>query len=70
MSAREKLKTIIDALPDDRLESALRVLESIQPSAPPDPVVEMLLNAPEDDEPLSDEEREALALARRDKAYR
>ncbi|MCB1022031.1 MAG: hypothetical protein H6509_05405 [Bryobacterales bacterium] len=56
MSAREKLRVYVESLPEEQLDAALRALESM---APRDPVLQMLLNAPEDDEPLSEEELRA-----------
>ena len=68
MSARDKLRAIVDGLPEDQLETVLRVVESMQSQGERDPMLEMLENAPEDDEPLSEEERTALEEARTDKA--
>ena len=57
MSAREKLRAFVEHLADDRVEAALRMLEES------DPMLAALLNAPEDDEPLTEEERLAVEQA-------
>src|SRR5689334_10796568 len=59
MIARDELHTILDAIPDDRLNAAREALAQLA-----DPVVLAALNAPLDDEPLTDEDVEALAEAR------
>lgn len=63
MSVREQLRALVERLPDDQVEEALRVLESMQSSGPVDPMLRMLLQAPEDDEPLSQAEVEAVEAA-------
>ena len=59
MIARDELHTILDAIPDERLEAAREALVQLA-----DPVLRALVNAPVDDEPLTDEDLEALAEAR------
>ena len=44
---REALHTLVDAIPDERLKEAIATIR--------------LLTIPEDDEPVTDEERESLA---------
>jgi hypothetical protein len=58
MIARDELHTILDAIPDDRLNAAREALAQLA-----DPVVLAALNAPLDDEPLTDEELESLVEA-------
>ena len=48
-TTRERLRELLDALPDDRLEEAAVALRA--------------LSIPEDDEPVTDEDRAALATA-------
>jgi hypothetical protein len=59
MIARDELHTILDSIPEDRLSAAREALAALA-----DPVLLALLSAPEDDEPLTDEDLEALAEAR------
>lgn len=49
-TAREELQRLIDELPDDRLDEARTAL--------------VLLNVPEDDEPLTDEDLESIREGR------
>jgi hypothetical protein len=53
-TSREQLHALLEEIPEDRLDEARTVLT--------------LLNVPEDDEPLTDEDLEAIALGR--EAYR
>jgi hypothetical protein len=59
MIARDELHTILDAIPEERLNAAREALAQLA-----DPVMLAALNAPIDDEPLTDEDVEALAEAR------
>jgi len=59
MIARDELYTLLDAIPEDRLPAIRETLEQLA-----DPVTLALLAAPEDDEPLTDEDLAALAEAR------
>ncbi len=63
MIAREDVHTILDAIPEERLAAAREALTALA-----DPVLLALLSAPEDDEPLTDEDLEALAEGRADAA--
>ena len=63
MIARDKLRVLVDAIPDDRLPAAREALEQLT-----DPVLLAFLNAPEDDEPLTDEDLAAIAEAKADVA--
>ena len=64
MTAKEKLRDAIDALSEDEARDALRYLEVRRV----DPVLAAFIAAPEDDEPITEEEQQALAEAR--EAYR
>jgi hypothetical protein len=56
---RDALHALVDALPAERLADAKAVLEPLtDPSAPGFP------DAPEDDEPLTNEDREAIRAGR------
>lgn len=59
MTTKEALHRLVDAIPQDHLETAERALEPLV-----DPVLLALANAPLDDEPETDEEREAVAEGR------
>ena len=61
--AKERLYRLVDQIPEGEVHAAERFLEYL--AAAQDPVMHALLNAPEDDEPLSDEDREALEEGRR-----
>jgi hypothetical protein len=63
MIARDELHTILDAIPEARLAAAREALAALA-----DPVLVALLNAPTDDEPLEEEEREALVEMHADRA--
>ena len=57
MTVQEKLHHLIEELPEAELHAALRFLEYLrQTSTRADPVLQALLAAPPDDEPLSEEE--------------
>jgi hypothetical protein len=58
-TTRERLHEILDALPENRLVDAEAALEPLM-----DPVLRAFLNAPEDDEPTTDEDLAALDEAR------
>jgi hypothetical protein len=60
MSAREKLRALVERLPDDQVENVLRMVEAVRREEREDPVWAILQSVPEDDEPLTDEERQAL----------
>ena len=59
MTSRAELHDIVDMLPDSDLESAQRLLRVL----PDDPVLRALLTAPLDDEPVTDEDRQAIGEA-------
>jgi hypothetical protein len=64
--AREKLHDLIESLPNEDVPTALRVLEALSLSSVPVPIG--LRDVPIDDEPETEEERAAVAEARRDLA--
>jgi hypothetical protein len=66
MSARDGLHRLIDELPESELEAAERFLNYLR--AMTDPVLRALLEAPPDDEPETDEERQAVQEAREELA--
>lgn len=59
MSEREHAHQLIDRLPETQLTALVGLLETIV-----DPVAAALRNAPVDDEPESDTERQSVAEAR------
>lgn len=60
---KERLHKLIDRIPEGEVHAAERFLEYL--SSVDDPVMRALMSAPEDDEPLTDEDREALEEGRR-----
>ncbi|MSQ14004.1 MAG: hypothetical protein EXR47_07750 [Dehalococcoidia bacterium] len=60
---RKEVRKLVDKLPVSELEHARRYLEFL--SIQPDPVRQAILNAPLDDEPVSEEDRVALRRARK-----
>ena len=65
MELKDRLHSLVDGLPESEVPAAERFLEYLR-LAGTDPVLHTLLTAPEDDEPETPEEREAVAEARRD----
>lgn len=61
---RKRIHQLVDRLPEDDLPAARRVLEGLR--ALGDPVLRALLRAPEEEEPVSEEERNALREAEED----
>ncbi|HZO31194.1 MAG TPA: hypothetical protein VFH48_34950 [Chloroflexota bacterium] len=61
MIARDELRALVDAIPDDRLPAARAALAPLA-----DPVLLAFLNAPDDDEPLTDEDLAAIEEGRAD----
>ena len=61
MKTREDLHRLIEELPEGEVQSAGRYLEYLRNLS--DPLVSLLLEAPEDDEETTDEEDEAAAEA-------
>ena len=60
-TTRERIEQLLDAMSDEQLAEAQARLERLV-----DPVVLAFLNAPEDDEPTTAEDLEALAEAQAD----
>ena len=60
---KQRLQRLIDELPEDQIRAAERYLEFL--SASRDPLIQALQSAPEEDEPITDEEREAIKEAER-----
>lgn len=58
---RERLRHLADELPNSELPTAVRMLEYLRATS--DPVLRALLEAPEDDEPLTPEEEARFAEA-------
>lgn len=63
MTSKERLHRMVDALAADEVQTAESCLELLSECG--DPFVRALLNAPEVDEPLSDEDHKALDEGRR-----
>ena len=61
MIARQELHTMLDAVPEERLVAVREALSRLA-----DPVLLAFLMAPEDDEPTTDEDLEAIAEAQKD----
>jgi hypothetical protein len=61
MYTKDDLHRLIDQLPDNELLPAMRYLEYLRNMG--DPVLKALIDAPEDDEPETDEERIAVTEA-------
>lgn len=59
MSERDHAHELIDRLPDGQVSALVGLLEAIV-----DPVTAALRNAPDDDEPETEEEKRAVAEAR------
>jgi predicted transcriptional regulator len=61
MIARDDLRAMLDAIPDEKLPAAREALARLT-----DPVLLAFLNAPMDDEPLTDEDLAAIAEGKAD----
>ena len=61
---RDALHRLIDELRPEDIRTAQRVLQALNASS--DPLLAALANAPVDDEPETDDEREATERARRE----
>ncbi len=57
MTIQEHLHQLVDALPEKELHAALRFMEYLR-DVGDDPFVKALMDAPEDDEPITAEEAE------------
>lgn len=61
--ARERLYRLVDQIPEEEVHAAERYLEYLAEHG--DPFIRALMRAPESDEPLSEEDHEALNEGRR-----
>ena len=66
MTIREQVHQLVDALPDDELETAGRVLAGLSTLSLSSPAAVALAKAPVDDEPVTAREAEAIAEGERD----
>ena len=64
MTTKDRLKDLIDQLPDRELYAVRRFIEFLRDSS--DPMLDMLLEAPDEDAQLSEETLTALEQADRD----
>ena len=65
VTVRDTLHRLVDVLPDDTTETAVRVLEALATTAVAlDPAARAALLAPDDDEPETEDERAGVAEAR------
>ncbi len=64
MTVKERLHRVIDEMSDERAEAALQRIDALQT----DPLVRFLDAAPLDDEPVSAEEKAAVAEVDTDRA--
>ena len=62
MATKEDVYKLVSELPDSELDTAKRYLEYLR--NPNDPVLRALLEAPEDDEPLSKDDEQAINQAK------
>lgn len=62
MTERERLRALVDDLPEPKVHAALRFVEDLRTSEE-DPVLKALRDAPFDDEPLTEEDLAALREA-------
>jgi len=62
--AKERLYRLVDQIPEGEVHTAERFLEYL--SVTDDPVMRAFMNAPEDDEPTTPEEEEAVREALED----
>ena len=65
-AAKERLHELVDALPESKVETANRYLECLAGLSECNPVLRAFLDAPEDDEPLTEEELKAIEEAEED----
>ena len=62
-ATKERLHESVDALPEGKIGAANKYLECLVNEC--DPVLQAFLNAPEDDEPLSEDELKAIEEGRK-----
>ena len=68
MTERERLRELVEDLPESEVHAALRFVEYLRHSEDDDPVLKALRDAPPDDEPLTEEDIAALQEAYEDLA--
>jgi hypothetical protein len=68
MTERERLHALVDDLPEDEVETTLRFVEHLR-NPEEDPVLKALREAPLDDEPLTEEDLDALREAEEDEIH-
>ena len=61
MPTKERLRQLVDELPDTELDAAQRYLEYLRDTS--DPLLRKLLNSPDDEEELTEEDLAAAAEA-------
>lgn len=66
MQTRDTLHHLVDELPEQEIARASRVLRALLDSAEEEGPLYTLDTAPDDDEPIGDEERQAIDEALRD----
>ena len=66
MTARDQIHRLVDALPDDALDTAGRMLAGLSAPLLPEPVASALAKAPMDDEAVTPSDAEAIAEGERD----
>lgn len=62
MTERERLRSLVEDLPEEEVHAALHFVEYLR-SSEEDPVLKALRNAPPDDEPVTEEDLAALEEA-------
>lgn len=68
MVTKQQIHALVDQLPEETLPAAKKLLQSLHDDLPSDPFLRSLLLAPEDDEPLTDEQRAGIEEALQDVA--
>ena len=64
MTTRADLHSIVDALSEDQLQEASAALRAIGANGDEDALTKLLREAPVDDEPFTEEQRQAVEAAR------
>jgi hypothetical protein len=63
---KARLHELVDSLPDETVPAAVGALERLLGPGESDPLLRALLSAPEDDEPISDEDVAEIEAGRAD----
>lgn len=66
ITARDRLRQLVDRLPENELETVERVLAGLSALSLADPVAAALARAPDDDEPVTDREAALMEEGERD----